>query len=289
LVFRIVADGNDQDWHRFLGDYWLPVCRFAQQRGKLTIEDAEDVAAETFEVVLRNKLLQRWIFNRSSKLRTLLCTVVRHILSNRARKQKRRMRLLRKNLRELLGRTDLQASRIPDRQFVDRDEFYAAWIEGILLQALRTLMQEYQQQGKVRYFRVLHRRVCEKMTASQVSSVLGLKRIDAQNYYKAACKRLRTKLKELVHEHVRRYSDPQDLNDEFDSEWREIARYLREHGGLGQAIAEVYARTGLVRLADRRTQAVASTAHRLAQAIPKVSEPSTNNCDVPANTEGNET
>ena len=85
LIHRIAAEGSQRDWHQFMGDYWLPVCRFAQRRANLTIDDAEDVASATFEAVLRNRLIERWTTNRASKLRTLLCTVVRQILANRAR------------------------------------------------------------------------------------------------------------------------------------------------------------------------------------------------------------
>jgi DNA-directed RNA polymerase specialized sigma24 family protein len=173
LVFRVAAKGDERAWRQFLSDYWLPVCRFAQQRANLGVEDAEDVASETFVAILRNQLLQRWVANRSAKLRTLLCTVVRHILSKRARLQKGRRRLLGENLRELLGRTDLPTIKVVDKGVEHIEEFYAAWVESILLQALESLMREYEHRGKVDYFRVLHRRVCEKMTAPQVSRALG--------------------------------------------------------------------------------------------------------------------
>ncbi len=72
LIFRVVTEGNERDWHQFLSDYWLPVCRFAQQRAKLGIEDAEDVASETFEAILRNQLLKRWVADRIYGLRATL-------------------------------------------------------------------------------------------------------------------------------------------------------------------------------------------------------------------------
>jgi RNA polymerase sigma factor (sigma-70 family) len=268
LVFRIAAKGDERAWSRFLSDYWLPVCRFAQQRANLGVEDAEDVASETFVAILRNQLLQRWVADRSAKLRTLLCTVVRHILSKRARLQKGRRRLLRENLHELLGRTDLPTIKATNGRVEHIDEFYAAWVEGILLQALDLLMREYEHRGKVDYFRVLHRRVCEKMTALQISRALGIKTTTVRSHYRAACKRLRAKLRQLLYKHVYRYCDLRDLNAEFESEWRQISQHLKERGGLEQAIAKVYKSSGLVELADRRAQAVALTSHRLAQALP---------------------
>jgi DNA-directed RNA polymerase specialized sigma24 family protein len=85
LIQRIASTGDDADWRQFLGDYWGPVCRFAAQRGSLGLADAEDVASLTFEALIANQLLPRWVINRSAKLRTLLCTVTRNVMSNRAR------------------------------------------------------------------------------------------------------------------------------------------------------------------------------------------------------------
>lgn len=270
LIHRIATEGNERDWHRFLSDYWLPVCRFAQQRAHLRIEDAEDVASETFEAILRNQLLQRWVSNRSSKLRTLLCTVVRHVLGNRARVQKGRQRLLRENIHELLGRSDLPTIRASDESVEHIDEFYTAWIEGVLLQAVESLMKEYHRTGKGDYFRVLHGRVCEQMTMPQISQALSIKKTDAENYYKAARKRLAAKLKELVHEYVQRYCEPCQLDPEFESEWNRIGQYLEDHGGLEQAIAKVYETSGPVEAARRQTQAITTALRRLTQAILKV-------------------
>jgi len=273
LIVRIATKGDERDWHRFLRDYWLPVCRFAQQRAKLRIEDAEDVASETFEAILRNRLLQRWVSDRTSKLRTLLCTVVRRVLGNRARVQKGRQRLLQENVHELLGRADLPTIKGIDEPVEYLDEFYAAWVEGILLQAVESLMQEYHRTGKGDYFRVLHGRVCEQMTTPQIAQALGIKKTDAENYYKAAHKRLAAKLKELVHQHIQRYCDPGQLDSEVESEWKQIGRYLNEHGGLEEAIAKVYETSGSVKVAQRQTRAITTTLHRLTQTLPKIAEP----------------
>ena len=270
LIFRVVTEGNERDWHRFLSDYWLPVCRFAQQRAKLRVEDAEDVASETFEAILRNQLLQRWASDRSSKLRTLLCTVVRHVLANRARVQKGRQRLLKDNAAELVGRADLPTVKAMDEPVEHIDEFYAAWVEGILLRAVETLMQEYHRTGKGDYFRVLHGRMCEHMTTPQISKALGIKRTDAENYYKAARKRLAARLRELLGEHVRRYCDLQEADNEFNSEWNRIGRYLKDHGGLEQALAGVYKSVAPVEVARRQPQAVTAALSRLTQALPKL-------------------
>jgi RNA polymerase sigma factor (sigma-70 family) len=211
LILRVVMEGNERDWHRFLSDYWLPVCRFAQRRAKLGIEDAENVASETFEAILHNKLLERWTADHSSKLRTLLCTVVRQVLGNRARVQKGRERLLAENAPELIARADLPTIKSMDESAEHIDEFYAVWVEGILLQAVEALMTEYHQTGKGDYFRVLYGRVCEQMTTPQISQALGIKKTDVENYYKSARKRLASKLREVVDEHTVRYCQPQVL------------------------------------------------------------------------------
>ncbi len=95
LIERLAGGGNEADWRAFLHDYWGPVCRLARQRGSPTVEDAEDVAAETLEAIVKNNLLARWSANRSAKLRTLICAVVRNILANRARVASGREHLVR--------------------------------------------------------------------------------------------------------------------------------------------------------------------------------------------------
>src|SRR5260370_1349599 len=97
LIQRLAGGGCDADWREFMNDYWGPVCRFAQGRGNLTHADAEDVAAEVFEAILKNRLLERWSKARSAKLRTLICCVVRRAMSNRFRVAAGRDRLLREH------------------------------------------------------------------------------------------------------------------------------------------------------------------------------------------------
>src|ERR1035437_11123351 len=79
LVQRLASGSTEDDWQSFLKDYWGPICRFSMRWGARNLDDAEDVAAETFEVLWEQRLLVRWVSNRSAKLRTLLCTVVRNI------------------------------------------------------------------------------------------------------------------------------------------------------------------------------------------------------------------
>jgi len=69
----------------FLTDYWGPVCRFALRRGNGKLEDAEDVAAKTFEIIVSNDLLERWASQPRARLRTLLCGVVCKVQANQFR------------------------------------------------------------------------------------------------------------------------------------------------------------------------------------------------------------
>ncbi len=276
LIRRIAAEGNERDWHQFLNDYWLPVCRFAQRRGSLTLDDAEDVASETFEAVLRNQLLCRWASDRSSKLRTLLCTVVRHVLGNRARVQKGRQQLLRENAHELVGRADLPTLKGPDESAENVDHFYAAWVDGMLFGTVEALMQEYHQTGKGDYFRVLYGRICEQMTMPQISETLGLTTTTSENYYKAARKRLAAKLEETLRQHVQRYCEPEELEPEFTAEWNQIGQHLKDRGGLEQIIAKVYEGLDPTETTQRQAEGITATLRRLTLSHPKVPDSSPN-------------
>ena len=270
LVFRIASEGNEQDWRQFLTDYWLPVCRFAQQRAGLGIQDAEDVAAETFEAILHNQLLYRWAADRSSKLRTLLCTVVRQILGNRARVQKGRQRVLAENAAKLLACGELVTIKYAEQSAELTDAFYDSWVEGLLLGAVENLMQEYHKTGKGDYFRVLYSRVCEQMTTPQISRALSIKQTDAENYYKACRNRLTSLLEELVEAHTRRYSLPEDAGEEFALEWDKLGCYLKDHGGLEKAIDKIYNSAAAVQTAQRQSRAVTAALRQLTQSLPRV-------------------
>ena len=73
LVQRLVTDGHEEDWRQFLTDYWGPICRFALRWGAGTMHDAEEVASQTFEVIWRNRLLERWVSNRSARSSVTSC------------------------------------------------------------------------------------------------------------------------------------------------------------------------------------------------------------------------
>ena len=88
------------------------------------LADTEDVASQTFEVLWENRLLVRWVSNRSAQLRSPLCGVVRKILANRGRTRENRQRLDREMAQEVEQFRDVQDD--------EADAFYAAWVEGLL-------------------------------------------------------------------------------------------------------------------------------------------------------------
>lgn len=229
LIQRIATGGDNADWREFLADYWGPVCRFAFRSADMTAEDAEDIASQTFEAVLRNQLLARWVANRSAKLRTLLCAVVRNVVANRQRLAENRGRPPGE-----ISWANLEAS---DDQV---DAFYAAWAEEILQQAVEPLMTWYHQEGRGDYFRVLHGKLCEGMTLPEVAQALGLPLPQVENAYKHARKRLAEALEDLVRKHVRRYCPDEDVEAEFAAEWRHLGNYLKERGGLEESVRCAY-------------------------------------------------
>ena len=93
LIQRLASGGSEEDWGQFLSDYWGPICRLSLRFGARNLDDAEDVASQTFEVLWERRLLVRWVSNQTAKLRTLLCSVVRNILSHRNRLRVNRDRL----------------------------------------------------------------------------------------------------------------------------------------------------------------------------------------------------
>jgi RNA polymerase sigma factor (sigma-70 family) len=236
LIERLASGGDEADWRDFLEDYWGPVCRFARQRGNLTLEDSEDVASETLAAVVKNNLLSRWSTDRSAKLRTLICAVVRNVLSNRARIEIGRARIV----REHAGQLDRYAaidSLDPEDVSTDAiDAFYAAWADDLVQQAVDGLLAEYNSSGKGDCFRILYARLCEEMRMSEIAAALKLTPATVDSQYRQAKERLSERLQELVRGQVSRYSSPDEAENELVVEWSKLRSHLSEHGGLDAAI-----------------------------------------------------
>lgn len=244
LIQRLASGGTDEDWRRFLEDYWGPVCRFAIRWGARNLDDAEDVASHTFAVIWENQLLDRWVSNRSAKLRSLLCAVVRNVLSNWNRTRATRQRLA----PELVRKVE-EASRARDEQ---SDAFYAAWVEDLLQHAVESLAAEYYAKNKGDYIRVLYGRLCQRLTIAEVAEALDITPSTVDRHFRHARSRLSEKLEECVRRHVRHYCPAAEAESELALEWQQLGQYLADHGGLDEAVRRAYDLLDPVRAAKRR-------------------------------------
>jgi RNA polymerase sigma factor (sigma-70 family) len=228
LIQRLAAGGSAEDWQSFMQDYWGPVCRFSLRWGAEGLSDAEDIATQTFEILWENRLLVRWVSNRSAKLRSLLCSVARKVLANRHRAQAGRQRLAHELAEHLQ-----QASPTDDEQ---ADAFYAAWAEDLVAQAAESITTDYYRQAKGDYVRVLYGRLCQRLTIAAVAEALEISPAAVDNYFRHARQRLGDKLEELVRSQVEKYSPDEESAEEFAAEWRRLGTYLSAHGGLEEAL-----------------------------------------------------
>jgi len=241
LIQRLAGGGEPADWREFMDDYWGPLCRFAQYRAKIDATEAEDIAAQTLEAIIRNHLLGRWSANRSARLRTLICTVVRNVISNRARVNSGRERIIRENAHEidrLVTADGAENVEVPPDQ---SDAFYAAWAADVVQVAVERLLAEYTAAGKVDHFRVLYGRICDDLTMPEIAEALRMKLTSAENCYRQAKLRLEEKLRDTLRQHVMRYSPIDAANVEFTLEWNRLGEFLQAHGGLETAVRESYA------------------------------------------------
>lgn len=240
LIQRLSRGGGEDDWQTFLRDYWGAVCRFSQRTGNLTFDDAEDITAEVFEAILQGQLLQRWSEARTAKLRTLICAVARNILSNRFRTQAGRTRLV----REHGGQLDRYQSEQPggDEATPEQtDAFCVAWADNLIQTAVEGLLREYTAANRADYFRVLYGRLCDDLSMTEIADALQITVSSADNYFRHARRRLSERLEELVLSHVRRYSLPEDVEQEFQVEWNQLKESLQYRGGLESAVRGVCA------------------------------------------------
>jgi RNA polymerase sigma factor (sigma-70 family) len=239
VIQEIAANGTAAAWQRFVADYWGPMCRFAMRGGRLSLADAEDVTGEALLALVRNRLLARWADQPASRLRTLLCAVLRNVLANRARVREGRARLLKDNRDELEGRSFIQIG-LEEPAAEHDDAFHAAWVDDLLESAVEALLGEYQQKGQGDHFRVLYGRLCDGLTAREVADALGLALSQSENAYKHAVKRLREHLRERARRHVEGYCAGGDPEGEICAEWGRLEAYLRDHGGLEEAVRRAY-------------------------------------------------
>ena len=211
-----------------------------QRWGELQLEEAEDVASLTFMAILEGKLLSRWAATPHSKLRTLICSVVRNVLSNRARVQSGRERILKEQREFLIKVGSIQASDESAQAIELESVFYAAWADELVQHSLQALQTEYLKTNRADYFRVLFGRVCEKMGNAEIAASLNLKVTDVENYYKRTRRHLRDRLQQTLAEQVKRYCPIETVDEEVGREWSALGEYLTNCGGIERAIRNSY-------------------------------------------------
>lgn len=232
LIQRLASRGDPEDWGRFLKDYWGPVCRFSLRCGARSLDDAEDVAAQTFEVLWTNRLLDRWVANRSAKLRALLCGVARKVLASRNRTRARRRRLRERVIEHV--------EQLQEASEEETDVFYAAWVEDLIRQAVESLAVEYCRKNQSDRIRVLYGRTCEGLTLAEVADTLGIKASTVDYYLRDARDRLGEQLRQQLHPQIEHCCPAGEVEAEFAREWRQLGEYLVSHGGLEEALRRTF-------------------------------------------------
>ncbi len=243
LIRRLASGGGDTDWRQFVDDYWGPVCRFAMGWGRLTLADAEDVTAATFQAIVEHDLLTRWQEQHAARLRTLLCAVAKNLMANRSRVEQGRKRILAELARQPKDALPASILTRPEPTSEQTDAFYRAWVEEFLGRCVDRLLQDLHAASKGDHFRVLYGHVCENLTMPEISRLLGVPVTTVESHYKAARKRLTQMLQHALRGHIGRYCET-DAETEFASEWAALSNYLHEHGGLERAIRQGGERLG---------------------------------------------
>jgi DNA-directed RNA polymerase specialized sigma24 family protein len=242
-------------------DYWGPICRFALRSGAGNLDNAEDVASQTFEVLWENRLLARWVASHTARFRSLLCGVVRKILANQRRVHGNRQRLAREMadyLRESAEATQEQT-----------DVFYLAWTEALLQRAVDSLANHYRREAKGDYLRVLYGRLCQGLTLAETARSLSVSPTAVDHYYRHAKERLNGELREELLRQVQRYSPPEQIQQDFVQEWEELGKSLAKHGGLEQAVRRAYEQLDPVTARQSQDAAVRKSLTRITSIRPR--------------------
>lgn len=262
LIERLASGGSEEDWGCFLKDYRGPVCRFALRWGARDLDEAEELASQTFLILLENRLLTRWVSNRSAKLRSLLCRVVRNLLANRNRVQAGRERHASDLARHVEG--------LHESSDDSGDAFYAAWVADLVQRSVESLVAQCHAKSKGDVGRVLYGRLCRRQTNAQVAEFLEITPSAADHQYREAKRRLADTLESLVRSQVERYCPAEDVDDEFALEWQQLGRYLASNGGLEAAVQDAYDQLNPV-IAKKSATRLAQTQERLSQVLRKAS------------------
>jgi DNA-directed RNA polymerase specialized sigma24 family protein len=265
LIQRLATGGTAEDWSAFLGDYWGPVCRFALRSGAGQLNDAEDVAGQTFEVLWESRLLVRWIANHTARLRSLLCSVTRKILANRHRVRAGRDRLARDAADQWA-----QSETTDDQQ---SEVFYAAWVEDLLRHAVESIAAKYYQEAKGDYVRVLYGRLCQRLSIAELAGALEIQPSAVDNYFRHARQRLADALQTLLRQQIDSYTSPEQSEQEFFTEWQQMGAYLTDHGGLEELVRQTYELMDPVSAQKNQQAGLRAAAERIATLVKSTPTP----------------
>jgi DNA-directed RNA polymerase specialized sigma24 family protein len=247
LVQRLAVGGSEDDWQVFFRDYWGPIFRFCLRRGAANQDVAEEITSDVFQVLWEKGLLERWASNRSAKLRTLICSVTRKLLSQR----------FRANKPDSLPHEDIG----DDGQ--DDDVFYMAWAEDIVQSCIQDLATDYRRNGKGDYLRVFYGRVCEGLAIREVAAALNLPESSVDYHYRHVRDRLESRLKARVRQHVTQYCPEEEVESELLQEWQRLGEFLRGRGDLEKVLADAYSHVDPQDLAHRRDRSLTKTLTRV--------------------------
>lgn len=262
LIQRLAVADENEDWQQFLADYWGPVCRFAARWGRLQFEDAEDVGSLTFEAVIAGQLLRRWQQQPTARLRTLLCAVVRNIISNRARVQSGREKGLQEH-RDHLRHLALSMQGDDPQAIETEDLFYAGWAEDLICKTLRQLHAGLLAAGKANQFRAFYGCHCEGMTAAEVADCLGVPTTSIENYVKRTRQRFADELHQALQLHVSEYCPIEEAGTEVQSEWIRLKEHLDLAGGLDQLLLLTFNSELTVKLGRQSSARIMAVMHDL--------------------------
>ena len=143
------------------------------------------------------------------------------------------------------------------------DAFYAAWVEDNVQLAVESLAADYCRNGQADYVRVLYGRLCQGMTIAQVAEALKITTANVDHFFRDAKKRLGERLEELVRRQISAYCPPEEIPQEFATEWQRLGQYLGEHGGIEKAVQRAYELLGPAEAGQRRQSALTKAVNRM--------------------------
>ena len=231
------------------------------------VNDAEDVAVQTFEVLWESRLLVRMDFYLHARLPSLLCSVTRKILANRHRVRAGRDRLARD-----VAEQSAQPEATEDQQI---EVFYAAWVEDLLRRAVESIAAEYYREapraimwrGALRSAlpatdhcrggqHTRHPTVGGRQLLPTCSATVGLLHCSHSSGNKS-----------IATPHRKR------RNEEFQTEWQQMGAHPSEHGGLEETVQRTYELMDPVNTQRNQQAGLRAAAERIAALVQSKSPP----------------